>query len=197
MLLGNIVSTQELKIQGYFNVVDSLDKIIQGIPTLIVGWKFIKDKFPNYNITERKLDSLTYWTFNKTERRDIFNDDLDSFTQECYNRLISNVKYIYVDPIQDTKSRIYKILRKIYKSNRIFAYRHEDMVYLSIDDLIFGIDLKILSFIGFNTDKIIAKIKSISTAFLIDDDILIEYKNHIDNLDDQVKYTPFLYSINE
>jgi hypothetical protein len=50
------------------------------------------------------------------------------------------------------------------------------MLYLYGDNIIFGIDLKLLKFMGINTDKVLNKIKLKSTVFYDEIEILIEYK---------------------
>ena len=69
------------------------------------------------------------------------------------------------------------------------------MIYIYGDNLIFGIDLKLLHFVGLDINKIKYKIKTKSIVFLGESEILIEYKNYIDELGLQVKYLPFLYFI--
>jgi hypothetical protein len=63
------------------------------------------------------------------------------------------------------------------------------------DNLIFGIALNLTEFIGLDTNKVISKIKDKSKHFLTDNTIFIEYKNRVEILDNQVKYIPYLYSI--
>ena len=69
------------------------------------------------------------------------------------------------------------------------------MIYIYSSNNIFGIDLNIVKFVGRNCDKLINYLKSFINDFLVDDKILIEYKGYMDILDNQVKYIPYLYSI--
>jgi hypothetical protein len=69
------------------------------------------------------------------------------------------------------------------------------MIYLYFDNFIFGIDLDTIDFIGLNVEKFLLKIKNKSKVFLEKNMIFIEYKTRIENLDNQVKYIPYLYSI--
>ena len=69
------------------------------------------------------------------------------------------------------------------------------MVYIYVEDYILGIDISLMEFIGFKYDKIIDKIKQKSSIFLTKDMIFIEYKHRIENFENQVKYLPVLYSI--
>ena len=69
------------------------------------------------------------------------------------------------------------------------------MIYIYSDNLIFGIDLKLTRYVGMDNKKLITKIKSISNVFLTDDEILIEYKKNLEEMDLQARYIPYLVSI--
>jgi hypothetical protein len=195
MKLANIVTTTSVNVSKDFNVVKSLDEIIQGLPTLIIGWDHVKKTYSNYDISERTLGPNLYWTFKKTEKRDLHEEDIYNFTQRVYTNLIKDITYIFIDPIIIKKKTIKKILKKIHNTKDIVSYQYNDMVYMYGDNLIFGIALNLTEFIGLNTDKIISKIKDKSKYFLTENTIFIEYKNRVEILDNQVKYIPYLYSI--
>ena len=76
MFVGNIVTQSKVNIDKYFNVVETMDAIIHGLPTLIVGWDIVKTIEPEVDFITRKLSDNIFWTFKKTERRDIFENDL-------------------------------------------------------------------------------------------------------------------------
>jgi hypothetical protein len=69
------------------------------------------------------------------------------------------------------------------------------MIYIYSDDFIFGIDMKLLKYLRLNTSKIKDKIIKISSVFLSDDNIFIEYKSIIEDMENQVRFLPYLYSI--
>ena len=71
-MIGNIISSNELKVDENFNVVDSMDKAIDGLPTLIIGLDNVRKIETDLNFVDRKLSDNTYWTFNKQERRVLF-----------------------------------------------------------------------------------------------------------------------------
>ena len=93
MFVGNIVVQSKINIDKYFNVVESMDGIIHGLPTLIVGWDIVKTTNPDVDFINRKLSDDIFWTFKKTERRDIFENDLYDFVHYCYNLLIKDINY--------------------------------------------------------------------------------------------------------
>jgi hypothetical protein len=195
MKIANIVSTTKIDITNDINVVKSLDEITQGLPTLIIGWDYVKKNYPSYDIIERKLDKNLYWTFKKTEKRDLHEEDLYNFLQKTYKDLIKDIDYVFIDPIIMKRKVIKKILNKINKTPDIICYQHDNMLYIYGDNIIFGVDLTLTDFIGLDQNKLLTKIKNKSKYFLLKNNIFIEYKNKVENLDNQVKYIPYLYSI--
>ena len=195
MILGNIVSQTKINVSDDFNVVKSMDEIIHGLPTLIIGFDIALKHFPDLDVISRKAGENVFWTFKRTEKRDIFEEDIYNFTHLCYYLLVSNVVYYFIDPLTLPKKSIKKILRKIYSFNKPVIYQNNDMVYIYGEKYIFGIDLNLLEFIGLNKEKILLKISKINQVFLGENQIFIEYKKRIENLDNQVKFIPYLYSI--
>jgi len=194
MFVGNIVSKSNLNIDKYFNVVDSIDNIIVGLPTLIIGWDIVKKIKPDADFIDKKLSKDIFWTFKKTERRDIFEEDLYNFIHHTYNLLVKDIKYEYVDLIQLDKDEIKEVFNQI-KNKKSITYFYNNMLYIHNENTIYGVDLKLVKYLDFDAEKTINKIKRYSTVFLTDSDIIIEYKDIIDMLNNEVKYIPYLYSI--
>ena len=194
MYIANIVTNSNINVDKYFKVSDSLDNIIQDLPTLIVGWDIIKLINPDVDFIDKKLSKNIFWTFKKTERRDIFEEDLYNFIQYSYNLLVKDIKYQFVDFIKLDKNETKDIFNQI-KNKKSISYFYDNMIYIYNEKIIYGIDLKLIKYLDFDTTKTINKIKNYSTFFFTDSDIIIEYKDIIDMLDNQIKYTPYLYSI--
>jgi hypothetical protein len=79
--------------------------------------------------------------------------------------------------------------------NRLISFKNKDMIYIYCDKYVFGIDLKLLKFVGYNNNKIEEKIIKKSKVFLSDNNIFIEYKIRLEMINNQIKYIPYLYSI--
>jgi len=195
MKVANILTTNKISVSDEFNVVTAMGDIIHGLPTLIVGYDYVNKHYPNFDITNIQLEPNLYWTFKRTERRDKFEEDLNWFITKIYSDLTAKISYVFVDPIQLKTKSLYKIIRKINNLEYKVTYVHRDMIYIHGENLIFGIDLSLLRFMSIDVDKVKDKIKKISSVFLDDNKILIEYRKNVGMLGHQVRYIPFLYTI--
>jgi hypothetical protein len=195
MFIGNIVTKSIIKPHDKFNVVDSLDKIIESLPTLIIGWELVKQINPDADFCDRRLSDTIKWTFTLTEKRNLYEEDLYYFIEECHNNLISKVTYKYIDFILMNDDDLADTFKNIKNSEKNIAFKNDNMIYIYSSNYLFGIDLNIISFVGRNSDKLINYLKTFINVFLVDSNILIEYKGYMDMLNNQVKYIPYLYSI--
>lgn len=195
MKIANIVTNNSVEVPDDINVVKSMDDIIQGLPTLVTSYKWLTENYTDYDIYDKKLGDNLWWTFAKTERRDIFHKDVEDFITIANQELVKNIHYVFIDPIQYHSSTLRKIIRKILSIDKKVAFKHKDMIYIYGAELIFGIDLNLLQYVGFDEKKIEKKIKSICNEFLEDDEIFIVYKDNMERLNYQIKYIPFLYAI--
>lgn len=195
MKIANIVTSNRVDVSNDINVVKSFDEIIEGIPTLVTSYDWLKSNYDDYDINDKQLDDNLWWTFAKTERRDIFNRDVENFVTLANKKLVEKIDYVFLDLIQYHDSTILKIIKKIFSLPNKVAFKHKDMIYIYGGELIFGIDLYLLSYMGFDVPSIEKKIKSICDVFLENDEIFIEYKDNMERLNHSVKYIPYLYAI--
>lgn len=195
MKIANIVTSNTLDVSDDINIVDNLDKIIEGLPTLVTSYEWLSENYSDYDIYNKKISDKLYWTFGKTERRDIFNIDVEHFITLANKELVKDIDYLFLDLIQYQQTTINKIIRKIFEIPNKVAFKYKNMIYIYGGELIFGIDINLLKYMGINTVRIEKKIKSICDVFLEDDEIFIEYKDNMERLDHSVKYIPYLYAV--
>ena len=158
MKIGNIISKKNISVSDYFNLYNRVSDIDNSLPVLIVGWDLVENLYPHHDITENRVNNNIFWCVNKTYNRDSYEECVVMFEKHCFKEIIKDVKYIYVDPILSSNQRLLKIVRKIYSLKNVISYDNGDMVYMYSDNFIFGIDIKILNYIGFNTEKILSKL---------------------------------------
>ncbi len=139
-----------------------------------------------------------FWTFTKKEDKNCHLIDLEIFTQFSYDHLIKNIPYVFIDPILDKRTKIKRIIKHIkeLKASCYYIYR-DRFIYLYGNGILFGIDLDLCQFIGINKNKIKNALSSVKNTTLLTDDILIKYKSDLTRLNDNVRFFPFLYNLDE
>lgn len=200
MEIANIVTDKKLNLGPEFNVVDTMDEIVyKNLPTLVIGYKEICDIYSKdvVNVLKRNVSKNIFWTFNKNVDRDIYHSDIEDFIRHVYKAATSNLNFVDLDVIQFSTKKLRKIVKKLLNTSDFITYKsNNNVLFLYSNNLIFGIDLHLLEYVGLDTQKIEDKIKLKSSVFLSGDEILIEYNNHLERLNYELKYLPFLYSIN-
>ena len=195
-IIGNTVTNKKFEINRRFNLVESYDDIIPGIPTLIIGFQSVKKLFPEFNVLKHQINKNLYWTFDKNEKKDKFNQIVIEFVDTCFLRFVNDINFIYIDPIHYSKKKLDKISKKLSElKNPKGIIKDDRVIYIYGDKIIFSFDLDICEFAGISRGSIINKFKKLVGGFLDIDEILIEYGNDIAALDDSIRYLPFLYSI--
>ena len=193
MLIGNVVCERHIKIDKNFNLIKSTDEIIEGLPTLIVGLNNAKSFTDKISYLDRKINTNTFWTFTRLEKRDLFEEDLFYFIKFSYDELLKSANFKFIDLILSDSDKINKVFNNIKSSDKVITFSYENMVYVHINDMIYGFDLRQVDYIGKSKNIFIDKIKHMSDVFLSDEKILIEYKKELSVLNDEIKYVPLIY----
>ena len=195
-VIGNIVTTESFTISDRFNLVSSYDEVIPDLPTLIIGFQQIKQVYPDFNIMKHKINDDLYWTFSRKEKKDKFNEIVIQFVDACFHKLVKNIEYIYIDPIHYSEDKLNRISKKLTQLNNPIGIMIDSRkIYIYGDNIIFGFDLDVCEFTGIKRESLINKFSKLVGGFLNQEMILIEYGNDIAALNDSIRYTPFLYSI--
>ena len=195
--IANVVSTTKIEYPNTFNVVDSLDKTIPELPTLIIDFKLMKQHFPDVSALNKKYNNLIYWTYSKKVDRQSYVLDTKNFIHTSYNIFKSKPKYFFVDLIQMRLSSIKKLILKIKNTNKFYYYENNRMIYIYCDNFIFGIDKELLNFMGLNPLKLFNKIKTLPNGTLVKNDIIIKYKEELTDSLENNKYIPYFAILNE
>ena len=176
--LGNIVtSSKQNTFSEIFNVVNSYDDIIQGVPTLIIGWENAKKYIPQVNILTKRYDNI-WWTFSKTERRCEYEDDIMEFFKFTILSRMNKIKYVYVDLVNFRLNSIKKMISFAKGSTHkvVFLTRNKNFmfIYSKQYETIFGISLTLCEYLGIYRNKVIRLVKNgefIHDTSFIDGDI--------------------------
>ena len=176
--LGNIVtSSKQNTFSEIFNVVNSYDDIIQGVPTLIIGWENAKKHIPQVNILTKRYDNV-WWTFSKTERRCEYEDDIMEFFKFAILSRMNKIKYVYVDLVNFRLNSIKKMIGFAKGSTHkvVFLTRNKNFmfIYSKQYETVFGISLTLCEYLGIYRNKVIKLVKNgdfIHDTSFIDGDI--------------------------
>lgn len=197
MFLGNIITEENLESNKLFNITNSLDGIITGIPTLIVGWNLTKKLFDGrkMSILEKQIDKDLFWTFTKKEKRVDFEQDYGIFIKNSFKTLNDNVRYEYVNILTSRINEIKNILKKIKSKEKCYIYIHNNsFIYISDGETIFGVDINMIDFINIERKKIYKLFYSNANNDLFFTNDFID-KNLKQNLIDNVKLIPHIKRI--
>jgi len=196
MYIGNIITSSKIE-DDNFKVCRKIETIDDSLPTLIVGWEKTKEIYGDkVSILHKKIDDKIQWTFSTKERKVDYDKDIESFMSNCYSNIGKDINYVYIDVIHDSKKKIKKIIRKIYSLKNPKVYNHLNrMIYIYGDNIVFGVDTEMLSYIGIDYNKILTKLSKISNCLFIDEKIFNIYKSIINKINGKVRLVPYIYEL--
>lgn len=182
MKIANIIHECELvnhtKVDyiNYYNEPTEYDKIDKTLPTLYVGWSFMKkcnpndDIIQNANILHNKIiGNELYWEFSYAENKSSHVKGVNNFTDSAPKFYFSpQYTYVNLDPvffqIGYVDDLMYVLPNKI---DALYNYKNE-MVYILTNNKITGINLKMYEFFRFKPDEILNKITERTTQIYLD-----------------------------
>jgi len=204
MKLGNIIYEKELvnhEPLDYINYYDStkdLSEIDWKLPTLIVGWTYMMEKFKNNkiiqsaNILNHRIESNNlYWEFSFEESKQSHITGVESFINNIFDFYFSDYKYINLDPIFFQINDIDELFNILPKELDSFYFYKRDIIYIIKGKQIWGLNTDIYTFFNFNIDNIIERLKEkIYLPYYIDEDgyLYIEYYKKYSNFDKLKRY---------
>lgn len=156
--IGNIVTKSKKNIFGdIFNVVNSFDNIIDGIPTLIIGFDDAKQYIEGFNVIDKQYGDV-WWTFKKTERRCEYEDDIIKFYNYAILHEMQKTKYVYVDLINFKYTSIKKMIKFLGDETKKYVFLTRNcnfmFVYSEIYNTVFGISLELCEYLGIDKQRV-------------------------------------------
>jgi len=172
MKIANIIYEKELinhtKVEyiNYYNEPIEYDKLDKTLPTLYVGWSFMKASNPdneiiqNANILHKKIiGNELYWECSFTESKSSHVKGVESFVSFAPQFYFApKFTYTNLDPVffqlRDIDDLMDVVPKKIDAS---YNFKNE-MVYFLLENKIWGINLKMYEFFKFSTEEIISRL---------------------------------------
>ena len=154
--LANIYTKSKIDIEPFFNVVDDENKLIDGIPTLIIGWDSVKSLYGDINILDKKVKDNIYWTFGKRERRNVMEVDVQKFKRKAMSITCNNVKYKFFNILtaKNDKKKSFYLLLKDTRYKTVFSFNNMLYIYIDGTDTVVSISLRDVEYIGGDVKKI-------------------------------------------
>lgn len=170
-LLIQHLGNYPVKIQKEYIEQDSY-----GVPTIIVGWNIIKEKFPNQNIFDKKLKDNLYWTYSHSEDKKLFLQEIEEF----FYRQIKNwlpTEFIEYDSLFSSLSFYDFYSNNLNENMPLFVYFDSGALYLRNDGKNYIVNIKSL----YLTEESFKK--SITSFINYYKTIAFSYKNFCEYID--------------
>ena len=170
-LFGYIVS--ETKYNGLsidiIRVVKNESECTLAVPKLIIGLskakEYAQSKGFEFDILDHMFPDGNMWTFKKTEKREIYEENIIEFKNYIIKSISKNINYYYINiynlKYKDIK-RLYNILfNNKFNRNINYIFIDKEMMYYCLENNnVIGISLGLMKYMGIDREKVISKITS-------------------------------------
>jgi len=178
MKIANVIHENELvnhvksDYVNYFNELKAYDELDKSLPTLYVGWSFMKASNPdnpiiqNADILKKKIiTNELYWEFSFNESKASHVKGVNTFVGLVPQFYFSpKYNYINLDPVFFQLKDINDLMDVCPKKIDVSYIYKNEMLYLLTDNKIWGINLKMYDFFKFSIDEIIEQLSIRTTT---------------------------------
>lgn len=161
-----LVNHTELEYVNYFKGPMEYDKLDKSLPTLYVGWSFMKASNPNNEIIQhadilkkRIITNELYWECSFEESKSSHIKGVENFINAVPQFYFApKYQYINLDPVFFRLSTLEDLMDVLPKKlDSKYNFKNE-MLYVSSDNKIYGINLLMYDFFKFNNYELLAAI---------------------------------------
>ena len=199
MYIGRIISNKEnIDTLDFVDVTENVGSIDNFIPTLIIGKKKAEEIYgkENIKVLDKKITNNVTWTFDKVERRNEYERDLKMFNDSLIKTIKKNIKYeffnIYIEPI----SRIKKLISFIKSPKIKYIYIFNDHIYMYYNNIVYGISLSDIQYLGINKNRILRLLNSNSSNIIVENHDFLSKKMRQIIKEDKI-LIPYLYFLSK
>jgi len=146
------------------------------VPTIIVGWSIIQEKYPNQNIFDKKIKSNLYWTYSSSEDKRLFLQEIEEFFYKQIKKWLPT-EFIKYDSLFSNLSFYDFYNNSLNESMPLFVYFNNGALYLRNDGKNYIVNIKSLYLTEQNFKK------SITTFLNSYKTIAFSYKNFCEYID--------------
>jgi len=151
------------------------------VPSLIIGWSNAKKYFPNTSIKNEKIGENLYWTFSDKEKKIDYEENMIKFTDKCVSHIKNRVKYHFINPFHLTYSEAKFIIKTLAKKTKKVGFITENCVFISVNNIVFGINIEFFTIINIDREKIIGWLNKNNIILYNNKDYDIELLTAINN----------------
>ena len=144
------------------------------IPTLIIGWDFIKNNFSGIKISKKKIRKNLFWTFSDNEEKGTTEKDIKKFIIKSLEEYLP-VNYRNFDCIID--GNVSNHQDKIFSQNLNFCFFSKNVIYVYNDLGFYGINLSSIDYIFESSNNFIDSISKKYRLIFFNYDNLKSFKN--------------------
>ena len=157
--IANILTDKSFKDSYLYNVVSKKEDLIENIPTLVIGWEYTKNMYPNANILNWEIEKNIYWTYGNREKRNKYEENLEKFKILSIKHFVKSIQYTYCNILtssQEDKMHVLDLIENIGSN----IYIVNDMIYImdNVGPKVIGISLRDVDYMGKDRKKIFTKI---------------------------------------
>lgn len=159
--IANILTDKNFPKEDLYNIINDINDIEIGIPTLIIGWEYTKNLFPNANILDWEINRNIFWTFGKREKNQRYVETLEEFKTLAVKRFIKSIEYRFVNILtkSDGIDNLKTLLDLGYNFN---VFINNDILYINCcgNNIVYGYSLRDIEYGGGNKKELFSAIYS-------------------------------------
>ena len=150
--IANILTEKKFSDYELYNVVNDKASLIDGIPTMVIGWEYTKKMFPEANIVDWIIEDGIYWTFGNREKRSVYEERMAKFKELAIDSFIKSINYRFISVITSKKEEIADFIGKVETEGGTTAYYTNGFVYVYIPSscVVYGLSLREMDYVGKN-----------------------------------------------
>lgn len=127
------------------------------IPTLIIGWDFVKNNFKKHKISQKKIKKNFFWTFSEAEDIETNQKDVQKFISKSLSEYLPD-NYKNFDCVLDGK--LIENLDSIFSEDINFCFFSANILFVYNKNNFIGISLDSISYVFDNECELIEIINS-------------------------------------